>query len=137
MGFKLGNRSLSHLGTCHTDLQKLAKEVISRNQFDFGITCGYRSQDTQDQLVHEGKSKVEWPNSKHNKRPSQAFDFVLYVNGKATYNEKDKPSYYMAVGYFRAVADELNIKIRCGADWDSDWDVKDQSFHDLPHIELL
>jgi peptidoglycan L-alanyl-D-glutamate endopeptidase CwlK len=134
--YKFGNRSRQALATCDPRLETLAKEVLSLELFDFGITCGYRSQDTQEQLYFEGKTKVHWPDSKHNSKPSSALDFVLYTNGKATYREEDKPGYYMAVGVFRAIAAKQGLKIRCGADWDGDFSVEDQSFHDLPHLEI-
>ena len=41
------------------------------------------------------------------------------------------------VGFVEGVAAALGIKIRSGADWDMDRNVSDQSFIDLPHIELV
>ena len=35
------------------------------------------------------------------------------------------------------VAAVMGIPIRCGADWDGDHNLRDQTFNDLPHIELL
>jgi hypothetical protein len=31
----------------------------------------------------------------------------------------------------------MGIESRMGADWDGDFDTKDQTFHDLPHFELV
>ena len=31
----------------------------------------------------------------------------------------------------------MNIKIRWGGDWDSDNIMKDQTFNDLPHFEII
>ena len=40
-------------------------------------------------------------------------------------------------GMIRGIAHLLNIKVRVGADWDSDGNTKDNSFDDLVHFELL
>jgi peptidoglycan L-alanyl-D-glutamate endopeptidase CwlK len=133
--YKFSKNSEANLFQCHNDLQTLANKVMELQLFDFGITCGYRSSGEQEYLYNEGKSKVKYPNSEHNKMPSRAFDFCLYINGKLDWH--DLEAWYMAVGVFRGVAAMLNIKIRVGADWDGDFTKKDQSFHDLPHIELI
>lgn len=133
--YRFSRRSLENLESCDGKLQMLAREVMALQLFDFGITEGYRSRERQDELLHSGHSKVEWPNSKHNQNPSQAFDFVLYVNGQVDWD--DFRPWFMAVGAFRATAASLGIKIRCGADWDGDFSAKDQTFFDMPHIELI
>lgn len=135
--YKFGNRSRQALATCDPRLETLAKDVLSLGIFDFGVTCGYRSQDTQEQLYFEGKTKVHWPDSKHNSKPSKAFDFVLYINGSPTWREEDKPGYYMAVGIFKALAIQQGIKLRCGADWDGDFSIEDQGFNDVFHLEII
>lgn len=141
MTYEFGARSEGNLVNVDSDLVLLARTVLGYGIFDFGITCGSRSKELQDRLYFEGRSKVRWPNSKHNlsieRKKALAYDFVIYVNGKATYGEKHKPSYYMAVGIFKGAAAELGINIRSGADWDGDFDTTDQNFHDLPHIEKL
>lgn len=43
---------------------------------------------------------------------------------------------YMFAGFVRGVAHAKGISVRQGVDWDSDGDVGDQSFYDLPHTEL-
>jgi len=50
---------------------------------------------------------------------------------------KDTKRMYMFVGFVRGIATSMNIKIRCGADWDGDTQVKDQNFNDLSHFELI
>ncbi len=132
--YKFSNRSKQALQSTHPDLQKLAENVIQLGLFDFGVSCGHRSKKEQDKAYHEGRSALMWPNSKHNKVPSTAIDIVLYVNGKVSW--KNTNSWYMAIGVFRGVAATLGLSVRVGADWDGDFSTSDQSFHDLPHIEL-
>lgn len=133
--FRFSSTSNQRLATCDERLQEIANKVMELQLFDFGISCGHRTEAEQNKLFDEGKSKLKWPMSKHNGFPSKAFDFVLYVNGKIDWN--DSEAWYMAVGVFRGVAAALGYKIRCGADWDGDFTKKDQTFNDLPHIEIL
>ena len=71
------------LNSCHPSLQKIANEAIK--QIDFTILCGHRNKIDQLIAFQEGKSKVQWPDSKHNKVPSLAFDIAPYVNGKISW----------------------------------------------------
>ena len=124
--------SKKNLRQCHTDLQKLFNEVIKG--WDCSVVCGHRGQEEQDLAYESGKSQVKWPNGKHNKTPSMAADVVPYIKGVG-------PSWnlrrvYFFAGYVKAIAEELNIQIRCGADWDMDNDPEDQTFHDPAHFEL-
>ena len=64
--------------------------------------------------------------------PSLAADVVPYP-----IDWEDHQRFYMFVGIVQGIAASMNIKIRCGADWDGDMEIKDQNFHDLPHFELL
>ena len=43
---------------------------------------------------------------------------------------------YAFGGFVKGVASQKGIKIRWGGDWDSDNDLHDQNFIDLPHFEL-
>lgn len=137
MAYKFGHQSLNELAQAHPDLVDLCQKVLDLQLFDFGITCGFRTYEAQNRLFFEGRSKVRWPDSKHNSRPSNAIDFILYINGKPTYDPKDHAGYYMAVGVFRAVAAGMDLPIRVGADWDGDFSTQDQTFNDLVHIELV
>ena len=130
MANKFGKRSKERLDTCHSDLQKIMNKVIKL--YDITVLEGHRSEERQNQLKHEGKSKLEWPNSKHNSNPSKAVDIAPYP---IDWNNRER-FYYMA-GIVKAIADEMDIEIRWGGDWDSDGEFKDQSFDDLPHFELV
>jgi hypothetical protein len=44
--------------------------------------------------------------------------------------------WYSFGGYVRGIAEGMEINVRWGGDWDSDWSFIDQTFHDLPHWEL-
>jgi len=64
-----------------------------------------------------------------------AVDVAPYIKGKGIVWDKEQ-GYHFA-GFVLGIASILNIKIRCGADWDSDKDIHDQTFDDLCHFELL
>ena len=57
-------RSKARLETCDPKLQALFEEVI--RHWDCTILEGRRDQATQDEYFRTGRSKVQWPNSKHN-----------------------------------------------------------------------
>jgi len=127
---RFGISSTERLKTCHPDLQLLFQVVVK--QLDCAVICGHRGQDEQNKACRNGNSGLTWPDSMHNKDPSLAIDVVPYP-----VDWQDKGRFYMFVGYVSRVAEELGIKIRCGADWDGDTNTDDQTLHDLPHFELI
>ena len=126
-----GEKSTEQLKTCHPDLQLIFNAVVK--SFDCSIMCGYRGYKEQMQAYNSKpqKSKLKYPDSKHNKIPSQAVDVVPYPIDWKNINR-----FYYFGGYVKRIAEELNIKIKWGGDWDSDTLTDDQTFMDLPHFEL-
>lgn len=127
---KFGKKSLEHLETLHPDLQKVMKEAIKH--VDFTILEGLRSPERQEELVRQGKSKTL--NSKHLADAegfSRAVDVIAYP-----IDWNDWKRNYLFAGYIKGLAAGMGVELRAGADWDGDFSVKDQSFHDLPHLEL-
>ncbi len=127
---QFGAKSAERLATCHPDLQRLFNEVIKH--VDCTVICGHRTEEEQEEAFRTGKSKVRWPNGKHNKKPSEAADVVPFP-----IDWNDKMRFYHFIGFVRGIAVQMGIKIRSGGDWDSDFDLKDQNFFDLPHFELI
>lgn len=131
--YAFSRTSLMKLNTCNSELVLLFSVVV--RDYDCIITCGCRSKYDQDQAYLTGKSKLKYPSSKHNLTPSIAVDVVPYQLGKgAIYNSSQC---YHFVGYVLKTAETLGIKIRCGADWNMNKNVKDQKFNDLCHFELV
>jgi len=126
---KFNVRSQSRLNSCHSQLQKLFREVVK--DFDCSILCGYRDEVDQNKAYEKGYSKVQFPNSKHNIFPSVAVDVVPYP-----VDWNDLKRFYYFAGFVKGTAFKLGIKIRWGGDWNGDTIVTDQSFFDLPHHEL-
>ena len=99
---------------------------------DFAVTCSFRGEIEQNALYPE-KTKVQWPNSKHNKWPAEAMDLVPYVGGKISWN---KFHCCVLAGIVLATAKNLGIKLRWGGNWDMDDEpITDQDFQDLVHFE--
>jgi peptidoglycan LD-endopeptidase CwlK len=125
-----GAASKRQLASCHPDLQRLFNVVIEL--IDCKVVEGYRSKVNQDKAYAEGKSKLRWPQSRHNTYPSLAVDVVPYP---VDWNERKR--FVSLAGTVLRIANELGIKIRWGGDWDQDGDWKDERFSDMPHYELV
>ena len=129
---RFGEASKENLSTCHEDLQRLFNEVIKH--WDCSVTEGYRNEERQNKAYRGGKSKVKYPNGKHNRVPSDAVDVVPYILGKGiVWDERECLSFG---GFVVGISTQMGIRIRWGGDWDGDRDVNDQSFNDLVHFEI-
>ena len=118
---RYGKRSRERLKTCHEDLQRLANEAIKI--MDIAILDGHRDKQKQQEAYDNGHSKLKWPKSKHNKKPSLALDAAPYP-----INWNDIGRFERMCGVFEGLAQQMGIKIRLGRDF---------SFKDYPHIELI
>ena len=138
---KFGTKSKAKLKRVHPDLRKVINKVIP--WFNFTILEGHRSKELQNKAFAKGRSKVKWPDGKHNTLPSEAVDIapwpVEWPNKKMSFARKLKvyARFYLLAGAMLQAGKELGIELRWGGDWDSDLDLTDQIFDDLPHFELL
>lgn len=134
--YTFGKTSKAKLKQCAPKLQQIMLAAIANSKVDFGITEGHRDKETQNRYYDEGRSKVRWPNGKHNEFPSEAADLVAYVNGKPTY----EMTYYIYLyGLLTGIAHSMynDTTIRSGLDWDQDGEIMtDQKFNDGCHFEL-
>lgn len=117
---KFSKSSLEKLSSCHSDLQLIAHELIK--VMDVAVICGHRNEKDQLSAFINGKSKLTWPKSKHNKTPSEAMDIVPYP-----IDWNNIPTFIKMCKHVEEIADRLGIKIRLGRDF---------SFKDYPHVEL-
>lgn len=128
--YKFSRTSRKKLESCDPRLQKIFNEVI--RHWDCTILEGTRTKEVQDEYYRTGKSKLKYPNSKHNGNPSKAIDAVPYP-----IDWSDIERFRAFGGFVLGVAATLGIKLRWGGDWDGDKNFKDQSFIDMPHFELV
>ena len=139
MIYKLSRSSQEKLETCDPRIQLIIRGVLSLGLMDITVTEGVRSKELQDEYYSKKKSRVKWPNGKHNvTKPDQkgkAVDVAPYVAGKVSYDQRH--CCFLA-GLIQAVAVALGFKIRWGGNWDMDGEpVTDQDFQDLVHFELI
>ena len=123
-------RSLDRLSTCDNRLQLVFNKVIQH--FDCTIIQGYRPREEQEQAFRNGRTKVHWPNSKHNKQPSLAVDVAPYP---IDWNDRER--FHLFAGFVLGTASSKGITLRWGGDWDRDTEVDDNTFDDLPHFEIF
>lgn len=121
MAWKLSERSLAKMQGVHPALQGLMKAAIIDSPYDFGISEGLRTPETQRILLDAGKSKTL--NSKHLK--GMAVDIAVYVDGHISW---DFEYYKIVAAHIKRKAALLNMDIVWGGDW--------KSFLDGPHFEL-
>lgn len=122
-------KSKAKLASADRGLQAVFNVVIQA--FDNTILCGHRPKEEQDAAFAEGRSRVKWPDGKHNAVPSMAVDAAPYP-----IDWKNIKRFIYFGGFVMGVAFALGIKLRWGGDWDADTDLDDQSFNDYPHFEL-
>lgn len=131
---KFSDSSGFHLRTCDGQLQTLFKAVVET--YDCTVIEGVRPREIQNEYFRTGRSRVEWPNSKHN-CVDEAFCSRAADVAPCPIDWNDTKRFYHFAGFVLGVATELDILLRWGGDWDSDYDLNDQRFMDLVHFELL
>jgi hypothetical protein len=100
---------------------------------------GHRGKEAQDEAFRTRKSRLQWPDSKHNLSPSMAVDVcpdAVPGDAKVDIDWNYLPHFYFLAGAVKATAAQLGIKVRWGGDWDSDGNLKENTFNDLVHFEL-
>ena len=114
-------RSIKRLDDVNSDLVKLMCNSIYESPYDFGITCGLRTQEEQAKLVADGLSQTM--NSKH--LTGDAVDISVYYRGRLTWDFH----YYKEVArHIKIISKELNVPIIWGGDW--------KTLKDGPHFEI-
>ena len=120
-----GKKSKQRLKGVDDKLITVLNELIKI--MDVTIIEGVRSKERQAELLKQGATKVKY--SKH--MEGKAVDLAPYP---IDWDNRD--GFHYMGGMIRGIAQQLNINVRWGGDWDSDGDVKDNSFDDLVHIEF-
>jgi len=127
-----GNISTLRLSTCDKKLQDILTEAIKI--IDFSIICGHRNEIEQQKMFAEGKSKLQYPKSKHNSMPSKAVDIAPYRNGIDWNNIGE---FKKLAGLIFGIAHSKGIKLRWGGTWGGLDDLNQSKFLDFPHFELV
>ena len=104
---RFGRKSRERLGSCHSDLQKVFNEVIKH--VDCSVVCGHRSEHDQNKAYDEGRSKVKYPDGKHNAKPSNAIDVAPYP-----IDWEDRERFTLFAGFVLGIALSMGIRLRWG-----------------------
>lgn len=130
---KFGAGSLKQRATLHPRLQMVLDDAIK--YFDFVIVEGHRGKEAQNAAYAKGLSQLPWPRGNHNSYPSRAADLAPYP---VDWSEKRAAHLRFAfmMGVVWQSAQRLGVKVRFGMDWNRNLDPRDESFIDLPHVEL-
>lgn len=128
--YSLDDESVEKLKSCRYELQVIANEAIKLVKFK--IICGRRNEEQQNAAFEARKSKVRFPNSKHNPDPSEAYDFIP---DPLDWNDLKQFSYI--AGIMIGIALQKEIVLRWGGDWNQNGILKDNTFNDYGHLEFV
>ena len=126
--FPFSKRSLKNLGECHWILQEVASEATK--SFNFIVIKGFRNKKDQNFAYRQGLSKLKFPYSGHNKRPSLAFDSV-----PCPLNWKDTDSFNRMGAIMKKSAETIFFKYGIKGvvfQWGGDY----KTWKDRPHFEI-
>ena len=134
MNYSLSETSLSRLSRVDARLVAVVKRAIQITTQDFMVLEGYCSQERQDELYAQGRTKpgpvVTWVKvGTHTS--GTAVDLVPYPVDWNDLSKFDAISKAM----FDA-AKELGVKIRWGANWNQNGTPRERGESDSPHFEL-
>lgn len=140
---KFGPKSLENLASADPALQAIFESVISA--VDCSILCGHRGEAEQNAAFNSGKSKLRFPQSKHNAFPSRAVDAMPYpirwpdISHIPTAFHEDIRLYARTAhfaGFVRGVAHQQGTLLRWGGDWNGNFVLESGDDWDMPHFEL-
>lgn len=136
MKYKLSERSLQRAKDVNSKLINLILLAIRRTPIDFGVAYqgGKRTPEEQNQLFKEGYSKCDGYEILSKHQSGDAIDLNVFVRAKVIDN---KEMLCVIAGVMFSCAEELNIKIRWGLDWNKNGDIRDNKFNDQYHFELI
>ena len=133
---RFSQRSINNLVSCHPKLQSLFLDIVK--DFDCTVIEGHRDKETQNEYFRTGKSKLEYPNSKHNSYLSLAVDVAPYNQIEKRIRWEHHEDFIYFGGYVLGRADALGIKLRWGGDFDMNNVPKEKGhFFDAVHFELI
>lgn len=158
MTYVIGTKSRTNLIGVHPKLVKVVERAIELTQQDFRVSEGVRSVETCYAYFGKGRTASECKAAGVPAQYAQPkLDQVTWLKDPLnSQHRKQKDGYghavdlvpvpldWKALSTFDAVAKamlqaakELGIKIRWGADWDSDGKPRERGESDSPHFELV
>jgi peptidoglycan L-alanyl-D-glutamate endopeptidase CwlK len=131
-----GSRSHEQLHTCRSELVNICENVIQH--FDFTVLCGFRNMADQNEAFATGRSKLQYPESRHNKNPSYAVDVAPWHVGYPHIRWDAEREFFFLAGLMTQAARSIGVTLRWGGNWDMDDDLYDRNVpFDLVHFEIF
>lgn len=133
--------SLSRLQSVHPTLGLVVIEA--EKIVPLIVIEGHRGKEAQDKAFAEKKSKLQWPNGKHNALPSLAVDLApFYMEGSTrAIDWGDLIAFGRIMGCIQTIAHQMRVQLRFGLDWDGDFRSAGrdpgETFLDAPHVEIV
>ena len=119
MPFNLSQKSLDRLEGVNDDMVRVVKKAIELTKVDFGVICGLRTVEEQEELVAKGASQTM--KSKH--IDGLAVALMAYLGGRASW---ELNLYDDIADAMKEAAKLENVGVRWGAAWQidnmADWD---------------
>jgi len=107
MTYRWGARSLAVREEIHHELVLCVDQCLEWSEFDLTLTEGVRDIEGQTKAYRAGLSELQWPQSKHNMRPSDAVHIEPYP---IDYTDLDR--YKILGGLMIAAGGLLQVKLR-------------------------
>ena len=123
---RFGTRSKLALATCDERLQVVLVAAIKH--YDFAILTGHRGEEDQNAAVDAGRSKLRWPDSRHNVLPSLAVDVVPWFDQDPHIQWRNLWEFDRMATYILREASRLGVNLKWGGHW--------KRFRDYPHFQL-
>tara|TARA_R110000744_G_scaffold93544_2_gene180709 strand:- start:180 stop:611 length:432 start_codon:yes stop_codon:yes gene_type:complete len=140
---RLGRRSISRLDGVDPRLIAVLQKVVK--YFDITVIEGMRSQERQDALLAQGKSKTKF--GKHCR--GLAVDIAPYNYQTKKIDWENRDDWHYLGGFVLGISAMMGVNVRWGGDWSSpslDKSVmmgkevrttSDNGFDDLLHFEII
>ena len=125
-------RSERNLATVRPDLQRVIRRAwMMRGNLDFEVICGHRGEAAQIEAYKSGYSKLNWPYSKHNRKPSWAVDVIPkpIPRTSAGWNTPEYLEKFDKLA--RIIIAAANVE-KVALEWGGRWPMRD-----LPHWEVV
>ena len=150
MAFKLSQRSLGRLDGVKNEIHSVVVSAIGMSNVDFGVICGLRTQEEQEDLMARGATQTL--KSKH--LTGDAVDLMAYIGSRASW---ELNLYDDIADAMKQAAIKHDVAIKWGAAWSvgniAEWDGTMEEamnsyidlrrsqgrrpFIDGPHFELM
>lgn len=129
-----GKRSRDRIATLDPRWSHILDQAIG--WYDFTVICGHRDIEAQTIAFETGASTKQWPNSKHNVKPSLAVDIAPWHSDLPHIRWKNEREFVHLAGVIQYEGHKQGVVIRWLGDMDGDQDLYDQSPWDIGHFEI-